>query len=57
MALASVADDGHFLGLDQIDVGITIVIDAHSVLAIGADLFAVVESRMRGQNALSQVLL
>ena len=29
MALAAVADDGHLLGLDQIDVGIAIVIDTH----------------------------
>ena len=27
--LAAVADHGHLLALDQIDVGITIVIDAH----------------------------
>ena len=29
VALAAVADDGHLLALDQVDVGITIVIDAH----------------------------
>ena len=29
MALAAVADDGHLLALDQIDVGVAIVIDAH----------------------------
>jgi hypothetical protein len=29
VALAAVADDGDFLALDQIDVGITIIIDAH----------------------------
>jgi hypothetical protein len=31
VALAAVADDGHFLALDEIDVGITIIIDAHTL--------------------------
>jgi hypothetical protein len=31
MALASKADDGDFLALDEIDVGIPIVINAHGV--------------------------
>ena len=31
VALAAVADDGHLLALDQVDVGITIVIDAHGM--------------------------
>ena len=37
VALAAVADDDDFLALDQIDVGIPIVIDAHgsSVLSKG----------------------
>src|SRR5947209_12896537 len=29
VALAAIADDGDFLALDQIDVGIPVVIDAH----------------------------
>ena len=29
VALAAVADDGDLLALDEIDVGITIIIDAH----------------------------
>jgi hypothetical protein len=29
MALTAIADDADFLALDQVDVGITIVIDAH----------------------------
>ena len=29
MALRAVADDGHLLALDEIDIGIPIVIDAH----------------------------
>jgi hypothetical protein len=34
MALAAIADDGDFLALDQIDVGIPVVIDAHSFLSL-----------------------
>jgi len=29
MALAAITDDGDFLALDQVDVGVAIVIDAH----------------------------
>jgi hypothetical protein len=29
VALAAIADDGDLLGLDEADVGITIIIDAH----------------------------
>ena len=37
VALAAIADDGDFLGLDEVDVGITIVIDAHgSLLRLGS---------------------
>jgi hypothetical protein len=32
MALAAIADDGDLLGLDEIEVGIPIVIDAHGSL-------------------------
>ena len=32
MALAAVADDGDLLALDQIDVGVPIVINAHFLL-------------------------
>ena len=35
MPLAAVADDGHLLALDQVDVGITIVIDAHVTFPSG----------------------
>ena len=35
VALAAVADHGHLLALDQIDVGITIVIDAHVTFPSG----------------------
>src|SRR5690606_20442385 len=31
VTLAAIADDGHLLRLDQVDVGITIVIDAHGL--------------------------
>ena len=29
MPLAAIADNGDFLGFDQIDVGVTIIINAH----------------------------
>jgi hypothetical protein len=29
MALAAVTDDGHLLALDEVEVGIPVVIDAH----------------------------
>jgi hypothetical protein len=32
MALASIADDRDFFALDEIDIGIGIVIDAHGVM-------------------------
>ena len=32
MALAAIADDGDLLALDQIDIGIAIVIDPHGLL-------------------------
>jgi len=31
MALAAITDDGDFLALDQVDVGVAIVIDAHGL--------------------------
>ena len=34
MALASIADDRDFSALDEIDVGIGIVIDAHGVILV-----------------------
>jgi hypothetical protein len=32
VTLAAIADDRDFLGLDEIDIGITIVINAHGTL-------------------------
>ena len=34
VALAAIADDGHLLVLDQIDVAVTVVIDAHGSLRL-----------------------
>ena len=43
MALAAVADDGDLLALDQVDVGVAIVIDAH-----GSSLFSDCAKAARG---------
>jgi hypothetical protein len=35
--LAAIADDGDLLALDQVDVGITIVVDAHGCVSLVAN--------------------
>ena len=41
-ALAAIADDGDLLGLDEVEIGITIVIDAHRFVSFVASRFAAV---------------
>jgi hypothetical protein len=38
MALAAITEDGDLLGLDEADIGITIIIDAHVLFPCGFGL-------------------
>ena len=45
VALAAIADDGDLLALDQIDVGVAIVIDAHGDSLLQVSMRTIIRAR------------